>query len=69
MTKFICPECSGTLSMTRTLDYDVDPDTGLISCPTIDNFIHCDCGWDSTCGDGSEIPSLIIDENLKKDLL
>ncbi len=72
MAKYVCPDCGGSLSMTRTLDYSVDGETGLLECPIIDNFVHCDddCGWDSQDGNhDTEEVGLIIDTNVKADII
>ncbi len=71
---YACPKCGEELSLTQTKDFSVDPNTGLVYMPIIDNFISCGaCDWyqdsQEDSDDERKVIQSIIDNSLKEDLL
>lgn len=67
MKKYACPECGEELTLTQTKDWCVDPDTGKLDCPTIDNFLCCgQCDHEVN---SSDLESKIINLNLENNTL
>lgn len=68
MSKYVCPLCKNDLTCTSTKDWCVDPETGILDCPTIDNYFYCtECDWYGN--DNSELISEIVKLNLENNTL
>jgi len=74
MAKYVCPKCSSDLTCISTKDWAIDPDTGILECPTVDHFFCCTaCDWsqDNLEDDESEMEIVreIINLNLENNTL